>query len=134
MTLDETHDPQRRSWVESANDPASDFPIQNLPFGVFSRKGYEQHRRCGVAIGDRILDVAMARHLLPQNAHHAAEACAVPLLNPLMQMGPAAWTALRRGVSVLLSETTHCESAEMHLIPMADADMHLPVHIPGYTD
>jgi fumarylacetoacetase len=134
MTLDETHDPGRRSWLESANNPASDFPIQNLPFGVFSRKGYEQHRRCGIAIGDCILDVAMAKHLLPHDAHEAAEACAAAVLNPLMQLGPGAWTALRRGVSALLCETTHRESAQMHLVPMADAEMHLPARIPGYTD
>jgi fumarylacetoacetase len=136
MALDHTHDVKRRSWLESANDPAGDYPIQNLPFGVFSRKGYEQHRRCGIAIGDCILDVAMAKHLLPHEAHDAAEACDAPVLNSLMQLGARAWSALRRGVSDLLSVqgAAHRESAEMHLVPMADTDMHLPVQIGDYTD
>jgi fumarylacetoacetase len=135
MTLDETHDPKRRSWLESANAPGTDFPIQNLPFGVFSKRGYE-NRRCGIAIGDCVLDVAMSKQLLPHDAQEAAEACASAVLNPLMQLGPAAWRALRRGVSDLLSEVgaERRESVEMHLVPMADAEMHLPVQIPNYTD
>ena len=56
--LDETHDPSLRSWVESANDPASDFPIQNLPFGVFQRRGVAESARVGVAIGNEIVDLA----------------------------------------------------------------------------
>ena len=53
--LNSTHDPARRSWVDSANDPDGDFPIQNLPFGVFSTDGGT--RRVGVAIGNQILDL-----------------------------------------------------------------------------
>ena len=56
--LNETHDPNRRSWVESANDPASEFPVQNLPFGVFRRD--QEQLRCGVAIGNQILDLRAA--------------------------------------------------------------------------
>jgi len=55
--LDETHDPDLRSWVESANAPGCDFPIQNLPFGIFRRKNSKEERRAGVAIGDQILRV-----------------------------------------------------------------------------
>ena len=55
--IDETHDPQRRSWLESANAPGAEFPIQNLPFGLF-RIGPDQSPRIGVGIGDRILDLA----------------------------------------------------------------------------
>ena len=55
--LNQTHDPARRSWVESANDPDQDFPIQNLPFGAFSTDGGSVH--IGVAIGDRILDLTV---------------------------------------------------------------------------
>jgi len=54
--VNETHDPSLTSWIESANSPDSDFPIQNLPFGVFARKG-DAERRVGVAIGDQIVDV-----------------------------------------------------------------------------
>jgi len=53
-----THDPELRSWVESANAPGSDFPIQNLPFGVFRRKGSREAPRGGVAIGDQVFDLA----------------------------------------------------------------------------
>ena len=56
--MNRTHDPELKSWVDSANDPASDFPIQNLPFGVFRRKGTDEVPRGGVAIGDQILDLA----------------------------------------------------------------------------
>ena len=52
--MNETHDPGLRSWIESANSPASDFPVQNLPFGVFRRRGNGDPPRIGVAIGDQI--------------------------------------------------------------------------------
>ncbi|MGB6452811.1 MAG: hypothetical protein WBE92_18830, partial [Steroidobacteraceae bacterium] len=65
MSLNETHDPQLTSWVESANAPGGDFPIQNLPFGVFRRAGSSERFRGGVAIGDRILDLAAALQAAP---------------------------------------------------------------------
>ncbi len=55
--LDATFEAAQRSWIESANDPASDFPIQNLPFGMFRRQAGDQGGELGVAIGDRILSV-----------------------------------------------------------------------------
>ena len=58
--INETHDPALRSWVGSANVPATDFPIQNLPFGVFRRRGSDEPFRGGVAIGDQIVDLAAA--------------------------------------------------------------------------
>jgi len=57
MPLDFTHDPARRSWLDSANSPGGDFPIQNLPFGVFHRQGSDEPYRGGVAIGDQIMDL-----------------------------------------------------------------------------
>jgi fumarylacetoacetase len=57
VELDETHDPARRSWVAGADAPDCDFPIQNLPFGVFRRRGETAEPMVGVAIGDQILDV-----------------------------------------------------------------------------
>jgi fumarylacetoacetase len=132
--LNETHDPKRRSWVDSANAADSDFPIQNLPFGIFRPKGGAP--RGGVAIGDRILDVAAIAEYLSDHTALSATACKAPRLNDLMQLGPRAWSALRRDLSRLLST----ESAEQrdriapHLTPMAEAEMMLPVAIPNFTD
>ena len=61
--IDETHDPALRSWVPGADDPAGDFPIQNLPLGVFHRRGRPGAPRLGVAIGDRVLDLRRCREL-----------------------------------------------------------------------
>ena len=58
MRLDDTHDPGLRSWVDSAHEPGCDFPIQNLPFGIFKRKGQKEPARGGVAIGEQIVDLA----------------------------------------------------------------------------
>src|SRR5579871_2456429 len=95
--LNETHDPQLRSWVESANRPGQDFPIQNLPFGVFRRKGTSEPFRGGVAIGDAIVDLGRVwkRGVFSGKVHDLAEACAAPALNAFMELGPDAWSSLR---------------------------------------
>src|SRR5882757_1398218 len=100
--LDESHDISRRSWVASANSPETDFPIQNLPFGVFRAAGETGAPRGGVAIGDRILDVAPAAAELGE-ARHLVELLAAPTLGPLMALAPAAWTELRLAISRLLA-------------------------------
>src|ERR1700675_4059875 len=101
-TLNETHDPARRSFVETANAPDSDFPIQNLPFGVF-RPAPGQPPRVGVAIGDQILDIAAARAALEGPAAAAAQACSAPRAHPPSPLGPQAWSALRLALSRGLS-------------------------------
>ncbi|MBI0534204.1 fumarylacetoacetase [Roseomonas sp. KE2513] len=130
--LDKTHDPQRRSWVISANEPGAEFPIQNLPLGVFSRGG--DAPRGGVAIGDQVLDLraALDAGLI---SGEAAEAAAGPTLNRLMAMGRAASRELRAAVSALLAEGSGAASrgAEI-LVPMAEARMHLPSVIANFTD
>ncbi len=132
--LNETHDPARRSWVESANAPDSDFPIQNLPFGVF-RPAQGEPPRVGVAIGDRIVDIAAAAASFTGLAAEAARACASPTLNGLMARGPQAWSALRLELSRLLSiEHGAAESLKPHLTPLVQAQMLLPVHSPNFTD
>src|SRR5215813_8941635 len=98
VTLNETHDPARRSFIDTANAPDSDFPIQNLPFGVF-RPAPGADPRVGVAIGDQILDVAAAAVSFEGPAAAAAEACAAPHLNALMGLGPQASAALRLSLS-----------------------------------
>src|SRR3954447_24198105 len=100
--IDETHDPARTSWVHSANGHG-EFPIQNLPFGVFSPPGGSP--RGGVAIGDPILHLRAGVEVgwLAGEAARAAEAAAGESLNPLMASGKNARLALRRRVSALLS-------------------------------
>ncbi len=135
-TLNATHDPDLRSWVDSANRPG-DFPIQNLPFAVFRRAGSRESFRCGVAIGDQALDVAAlnALGMLPGKAAAAAAACAAPQLNDLMRLGGEAWSALRHSLSGLL--TTGCENIERMsdtLVPLAAVEFALPARIGDYTD
>src|ERR1700693_3622456 len=99
--MNETHDPLLRSWVESANVAGSDFPIQNLPFGVFRPAGSAQRCRGGVAIGDSIIDLeaARARGAFTATALEAATLGAQSSLNALMATGPAAAAALRLALS-----------------------------------
>jgi fumarylacetoacetase len=102
MTLDETHDPTLRSFVASANAPDGDFPIQNLPYVLFRRRGDTAPPQVGVAIGAEILDIAAVADLMDGVAARAAAACVSPHLNALMERGPEAWSALRMGLSRLL--------------------------------
>jgi fumarylacetoacetase len=134
MAVNETHDPARRSFVESANRD-TEFPIQNLPFGVFRRRGSDEPGCVGVAIGDFLLDVAGIADLCG-GAAAAAAACATPRLNDLMQQDPRAWSALRAQISRLLSsdEVTHRAEVDKHLTPMAMAELMLPVEIGNFTD
>ena len=137
MALDETHDPTRRSWLDSANRAGADFPLQNLPFGIF-RSGAAEPWRGGVAIGDRILDLGAARRagLFTGDAADAAEAAAGPALNPLMALGKPAWLALRRALSRLLGPegASQRSAVELHLRPMQGAALALPAAIGDYTD
>ncbi|WP_313439110.1 fumarylacetoacetase [Novosphingobium sp.] len=136
-TIDETHDSALQSWVESANGHG-DFPIQNLPFGVFSRRG-EGHetRRGGVAIGDSILDLSAlaGTGLLEGEALEAARAGSGDSLNPLLALGAGPRRALRRRISALLAEGAAARpQVEPLLVPMAEALLHLPARIADYTD
>lgn len=122
------------SWVVSANDPSSDFPIQNLPYGVFS---HQQTKRIGIAIGDQILDLHACAEsgLLSPLSPEIIAACGAELLNPLMSLGSIAWSALRHRVAVLLDvRQPRRDSIEPHLIPMREAAMQLPAQIGDYTD
>ena len=138
MSLNDTHDPQLRSWVESANVPGHDFPIQNLPFGVFRRSLTPESPRVGVAIGDEVLDLRMAHRAgLCNGAPDVGDACTAPTLNPLMALGPAAWTSLRRRISELLREDrrrTWQKAVTPCLVPRRTAVMQLPAVVGDYTD
>ncbi|MGH7210273.1 MAG: fumarylacetoacetase, partial [Acetobacteraceae bacterium] len=136
--IDETHDPARKSWVPGA-DGHADFPIQNLPLGVFSASGGRP--RGGIAIGNWILDLGAALEvgLFDGLGRDAAEAAAGPALNPLLTMGAEARRALRRQVSALLGADSPARSrAEpisnrlLHRSP--HCTLHLPATIGDYTD
>lgn len=131
--IDETHDPERQSWVTSANGHR-DFPIQNLPLGVFSVDGGAP--RGGVAIGDRILDLQglVNSGLLQGEAQTAAEAGAGDALNTLLALDSSFRRALRKQVSTLLSDEGRRQQVEPLLCDSADCTMHLPAHIGDYTD
>ena len=133
IALNETHDPARRSFVESANAADSDFPIQNLPFGVF-RPGAGKPPRVGVAIGDQIVDVAAAASSFGGPVAEAAKVCAAPSLNRLMSLGPQAWSALRLALSRSLSADHGDKSLRQHLTPMAQSEIMLPAVIGDFTD
>jgi fumarylacetoacetase len=138
--VNETHDPALTSWIESANSPDTDFPIQNLPFGVFSRRG-EVERRVGVAIGDKIVDVAesLGANLWTGEARDVARWCDRPTLNELMQAPKDSLSRFRARLSELLAGTPGDEDAINPLPPgalvqMSDARMHAPAQIGDYTD
>ncbi len=135
--VNETHDAGLRSWVETANEPGADFPIQNLPYGVFCDPPLKPAPRIGVAIGDRILDLSVAAEKGLLNGLDAAvvEACRQEALNELMSLGPQRWMELRRRVSGLLA----AGSAEAWKVAGAftarkDAAMTMPARIGDYTD
>ena len=141
FTINETHDPNLRSWVESANDPNTDFPIQNLPFGLIDRDDGGFKGRIGVAIGDQVLDLL--------------ECCSADLLsvkeniswffsnlNLLMQIERPIELNLRRQIMELLREgnTTIQDYQRAHpknhslLVPMSEIRMQTPANIGDYTD
>jgi len=126
--LNQTHDPKLASWVEGA-EPGSDFPIQNLPIGIFSEaKGL---RRPGVAIGDYILDLTASVDLLDEEWR---EDLSQPILNAWLSRGPEAHRALRQRLSEILSDVRYRDDVEMNLIGQSEVRMHLPCLIGDYTD
>ncbi len=122
-TIDATHDPKLRSWVESANAPGTDFPIQNLPFGRFRPAGTDEPFRIGVAIGDQVLDLKAAKVV-----DHAD-------MNLLMAATPAERAALRTALSEGLQEGSPKQGEwEIALYAQAAVEMALPCRIGDYTD
>ena len=138
MLLNHTHDPAATSWLASANGHP-DFPIQNLPMGVFRRRGSQQPFRGGVAIGDQVLDLgALATaEALTGTAQQACILAAQETLNAFMASGAANWQALRHGLFAMLRADasaaeqqllTHC------LMPQTEVEHALPTRIGDYTD
>lgn len=137
--LDRTHDPALVSWVESANDPRSDFPIQNLPFGVFRRRGSPARASIGVAIGDAIVDLeaCLQRQLLGTLDSSLAASLREPTVNALMALGSEAAREVRFAVSGLLqreADASRRVSAAECLVRAGDVEMLLPATIGDYSD
>ena len=136
IKLNETHDPGLKSWVESANEDGSCFPIQNLPFAIYRPSGSSDYR-AGVAIGRHILDLRALAELRPfcQLAERALDACREDTLNALMALDAEHWSALRLALSrALRVGSSHQESLKPLLSEGATAQFHLPAHIGDYTD
>ena len=115
--IDETHDPALQSWVDSANEPGTSFPIQNLPYGRFRRPG-ESESHAGVAIGDQILDIGSA--------------FGVESIHAVLAMPPAERSSLRKRISRFLASLSR--GAAQSLTPQSEAEMLLPSAIGDYTD
>ncbi|WP_295977522.1 fumarylacetoacetase [uncultured Variovorax sp.] len=121
--LNATHDPKLRSWVASANEPGTDFPIQNLPFGRFRTTGSSEDFRIGVAIGDQVLDLR-ATGLVDTDD-----------MNVLMSAGTKERQALRAAISAGLAEGSDKQAVwSKALLPQARAEMTVPCRIGDYTD
>ena len=139
MDLNPTHDLVARSWLDSANAAGSDFPIQNLPFGVFRPRQSGEAFRGGVAIGNQVIDLAAvsASGTLEGLAADAARAASQPALNALLAMGPAAWSALRHGLfDALRAGATgpRVDALRASLVPQDAVEHTVPTRIGDYTD
>lgn len=124
IAIDETHDPALTSWVPGA-DRHADFPVQNLPYGIFSVDG--RAARPAVAIGDKLLDLLAITWLLPVEVTGGT-------LNALFALAPERRLALRRKLSSLLSDDSHRPAIAPHLYDQGAVTMHLPAAIGDYTD
>ena len=126
--IDHTHDPAAASWVASANGHP-DFPVQNLPLGIFSTDGGV--RRAGVAIGDMILDLAGVTDRFDPEWE---EDLALPVLNAWLARGPDDHRALRHLLFAILIDPAEQDRLELALVRQSEATMHLPTIIGDYTD
>jgi fumarylacetoacetase len=134
--LDETHDPESRSWVETANLPGADFPVQNLPLGAFRRRGTGDPSHIGVAIGDQVLDLHAAARggMLAEAAPPVQVALLDPTLNRLMAQGREASRGLRRAVHRLLRADGGARPRAELLVAQEEAELQVPADIGDYTD
>ena len=137
--LDATHDPAATTWVESGQAPGTEFPIQNLPFGVFSLHGHAvADDRIGVAIGNEVLDLygCLEAQVAGFERPELQAACRAPRLNALLALDRAAWREVRHEVFHLLTtDDAHLRSrVRRHLRAMDDVAMALPIAPGDYTD
>ena len=115
------------SWLDVPAD--SPFPVQNLPYGVFSP--VDEQPRVGVAIGDDVLDLAPLAAAEGLDGGHVFESAT---LNAFMALGRPAWTAVRSWLTELLTHDGYRELVESHLIPLDEVTLHLPFEVADYVD
>ncbi|MDQ2780805.1 MAG: fumarylacetoacetase [Pseudomonadota bacterium] len=139
--VDATHDPRLVSWLESANLPGIDFPIQNLPLGRFRPKAQrdqpEAEWRIGVAIGDQVLDLKQGSALCPwpDGIDELLAPLAAGDLASFMAMGPVAWRRLRAALSTALAEgSVQSAFLESCLVPFRQVQMAMPCAVTEYTE
>jgi len=130
--LNETHDPDLRSWVESANVAGAEFPIQNLPFGVFTTGESRPH--VGVAIGDQILDLTRLEDRGVLRPAQSASVFDTGTLNAFMALDQSVWSKTRRDISRFLSQSSDEFRADAPLVQQNDAKLLLPIFVRSYTD
>ncbi len=119
-----------RSWVESANDPNGEFPLNNLPYGVFSTDG--KVPRCGVAIGDHVIDL---HGLEAAGKLNFAGTLQSGSWNAFMALGRDEWSRLRHTLTAMLRDgASDTASTEAHLVPLSDVRLHMPFAVSEYTD
>jgi fumarylacetoacetase len=128
--LNRTHDPTRASWVESANAPNADFPIQNLPYGVFSQA--DGARRVGVAIGDMILDLTALEASGSLSPAGEVTVFDRGVLNPFMALPQTVWSRTRAKIADLLD--AEGGDRTLRLVPQSEATLHLPIFVRSFTD
>ena len=124
-----------RSWIDSANSSETPFPLNNLPYGVFSVG--DGDLRCGVAIGDRIIDVTGLEAAGILRADPAADVLDAPVWNDFMELGSSVWADFRARLQAMLAEGADeaiQESLTTYSVPMSDATLHMPFRVAEYTD
>lgn len=133
--LNQSHNPELKSWVGSAE--GSDFPIQNLPFGIFRRKDSKENYRAGVAIGDQIVDLAAAHKagVFSASLTPVLKTLHKARLNKFMALGKSAWSRVRSELSAALTEGAKQQAQlQMCLLPQDQAQYRVPARIGDYTD
>ncbi|MGX9355523.1 fumarylacetoacetase [Roseobacteraceae bacterium S113] len=125
----------KRSWIDSANTAETDFPLNNLPYGVFSVGDGALH--CGVAIGDRIVDATGLEAAGILRADPDADVLDAPYWNDFMELGAQAWAAYRAALTELLAEGAPEASQDAiitHSVPLSEATLHMPFRVAEFTD
>ena len=119
------------SWLASANAPGCLFPLNNLPCGVFSAG--DDAPRCGVALGDQVIDMAALEEdgLIALGEDPLFD---VPFWNEVMELGPAAWSAMRDRMQALFAAGAYSSVVAHYLVPLADVTLHMPLLVSEYTD